>query len=760
MADLDFTNVSALSVDLFDTLLLRAVADPAGVFRHVGSLAAARGEVRAHVTPAQFHAIRRGAEDQARLRRRAEDGSTEVTLVDIYSAVPAGILAACPAALAATEIDTERELVYPHPGTLDHVLAARAKGLRTAILSDTFYSADEVRQLLQAAGVDPTLFSEILTSCDERVSKRDGGLFARLLGRWPDLEPDAILHVGDNPRADVMRARAAGLRAVAHDTGEDALRGTIRLEQLRHGTPAPELVSLRRLAVSLAAPIQDEERWWFTLGASVLGPLLSAFADWIVRDCARDGITVVRPLMREGGLLAPMLAHAADSAGIDLDVQPLYASRASTWLASITAFDTGSARRLLQRQQLTVAEAFATLGLRISSAPDTLRDAAATRLEVAATTTTASGVTLEDEILAYLERADVRVEIDYHAARARRLVSQYISQECGSTGSVALVDIGFQGTTGLRIERAVVASDRRVHQFLLFGKDSVQQLWQRGHDVRVYAAGPDHHADFAGLIARYPAVLEAVLMEGGTTLGYRLSGDRVVPVLDESLVPETQRALVAACRRGIAAFQDRWLDWRLLRSQAADAVVSAPRALIEPLHRLLTMPTSEEASRLGALVHEDNDGGLSARTISESLWPAGRHEEQHPGATEREWRQIAGTVDGAPPAIPAVAMKVREAGVRRCIVWGAGEAGIALVRACRVEGIEVPAVTDSDPALWGSAIEGVPVVSPEEARRQGADVYAIGSLAFASDIELALRRRYIEASQPVRIFSATNEVAA
>lgn len=783
----DFTGASALSIDLFDTLLLRAVADPLDVFASVATRAADRGEIHRHITPGQFRVLRRGAEEAARRDRRAVAQTSEVTLSEIYWAMPAGTLIAPPETLAATELAVESEIVYPHPGTLDTVLAAHARGLRLAILSDTYFSSLEVTQLLRAAGIDPAIFNPVMTSSEEGVSKLEGGLFARLLARWADLRPSSIVHLGDHPRADVTRAQASGLGVAPHDTGEDATRDALRLEALRYGATHGEIASLRRLSVSLAPPVQDEERWWFTTGASVFGPLLSAFADWIVASCVRDGITTVRPLMREGGVLTRLIAKAADCAGVELDVKPLYASRASTWLASIAAFDNGDAARLLQRRRLTVAEGLATLGLRLESAPDSIRSHPHTRFEAASQTLTASGRSLHAELLAYLERAEVRVEIDYHSALARRLLRSYVEQECGSSSHVALVDVGFHGSTGMALERATSGAGRHFHQFLLFGADNLRRLWTEGRDVRVYGAGPGESADLAGPISRYPALLETLFMDGGTTLGYRQKNNIVVPVLDEVLVPETQQANTAACRAGILAYQDRWLDWRLLRSSCADAVVASPRVLVESLHRLLTMPTFDEASRLGALVHEDNDGGNSIRTIADAshlpselsleqflrdaeasasdssqewLWPAGVCEQRWPGMLEERWRQAIGTRDGAPPAIPAVARKVKAAGVRRCVIWGAGEAGAALIRACRAENIEIQAVTDSNPALWGSTVEGVAVVSPEEARRQDTNAYAIGSLAFAADIELALKRRYSAAAVPVHIFSAAQEIAA
>jgi FMN phosphatase YigB (HAD superfamily) len=740
-------------VDLFDTLVLRATAQPSDVFLRVCARALERGLVQRHVTPGRFQVMRMAAEEAARRAQRVRTGSSEVTLLEIYAQVPPGVLAASCETLVTLETEVERELLYPHPRTLQAVLAARKHGLRTAILSDTYFSVEQVTLLLRAAGIAPETFDEILTSSQERVSKRDGGLFTRLLERWPDVRPEHIVHLGDHPHADVVMAARAGLAAERHDTGDDDTRDHLRLELLRHGTPSPELTSLRRLSCSLAGTIGQHERWWFSLGASVIGPLLSAFADWVVEECVRDRIRVVRPLMREGALFTQMIAAAARRAGAGLDVRPLFASRASTWLASIHAFDEAAVRRLLQRQTLTVAEALDTLGLPVHDAQD-LRAVANVRLSHA----------VEDRLVAYLTQPHLRATVERNAAAARDLVRKYIRQECGEAADVAIVDLGFKGTTGAALAQA--DTGRRFHQFLVFGAEAVTRLWRDGHDVRVFAASATEHPDLAGPIVRHPAVLESLLINGGTTRGYQVNDQGVTPVLEDPRTPSEQQRAAANCRAGILVFQDQWLAWRQHSPRAASAVIAARRLLTAPVHRLITMPTADEAARLGRLQHEDNDGGLSMRGIVNStqdengtLWPQGAAEARWPGEIERQWRAMAGSPDGAPGAIPALALRAREAGVRHLLVWGAGEVGSALVRACRDAGLDVAGVTDSNPALWGSSVEGVPVLSPAEARVRGPHVYAIGSLAFAADIEQTLRREYDSATDILRVFSPAEAAA-
>jgi FMN phosphatase YigB (HAD superfamily) len=655
-----------LSVDLFDTLVLRAVAQPPDVFLRVCVRALDRGLVHRHITPARFQVARQAAEETARQVQRTRTGSSEVTLLEIYAQIPPGVLAASCETLVALEADVERELVYPHPRTLDAVTTAHRHGLRTALLSDTYFTVDEVTSLLRAAGISPDLFDQILTSSQERVSKRDGGLFARLLERWPDLRPEQIMHVGDDAHADVAMAARAGFVPDWHDVGENEVREHLRLESLRHGTPSPELTSLRRLSCSLAGAIGDQERWWFGLGASVLGPLFAAFADWVVEECARDGIRVVRPLMREGALFAEMIAAAATRAGVTLDVRPLFASRTSTWLAGIRTFDDAHVRQLLQRQTLIVEEALAALGLPLHEAPAALRAAARVRLADAPHIACPDGETVEQAFIAYVDRPDVRAAIERHAATTRDLVRQYVQHECGSSADIGIVDLGFNGTSGAALARA--DAGRRFHQFLVFGAEAVTRLWRDGQDVRVFAAGPIDHADLAAAVVHDAAVLEALLVSGGTTRSYRTTDAGVVPILEDPRTPPDQQRAAANCRAGILVFQDRWLAWRGLRPRAASAAIAPRRLLTAPVHRLLTMPTAEEASRLGRLLHEDSDGGLSLRALVNNavaedacLWPAGATEQRRPGEIERLWRFAAGVDDGPTGAIPALALHVRAA---------------------------------------------------------------------------------------------------
>jgi putative hydrolase of the HAD superfamily len=93
----------------------------------------------------------------------------------------------------------------------DTLAALRADGLRLAVTSNTgFLTGAQMRPVLAGFGlrVDHRVFSD-----EVGHAKPAPEIFAHLAGA-ADLRPAEILHVGDNERADVRGALAAGLHAL------------------------------------------------------------------------------------------------------------------------------------------------------------------------------------------------------------------------------------------------------------------------------------------------------------------------------------------------------------------------------------------------------------------------------------------------------------------------------------------------------------------------------------------------------------------
>ncbi len=100
-----------------------------------------------------------------------------------------------------------------------------------------------------------------------------------------------------------------------------------------------------------------------------------------------------------------------------------------------------------------------------------------------------------------------------------------------------------------------------------------------------------------------------------------------------------------------------------------------------------------------------------------------------------------------------LASRIRRRGIRDVLVYGAGEAGRAFARAAQTVGLRPCGFVDKKPSLWGSQVEGVEVLSLDAAMGRGIHVYAVGSFAFASEIQHEIRLAYAAAGCRPRIFA-------
>lgn len=766
-----------LSLDIFDTLLLRAVAHPHDVFLEVGRRAVERGWLPRHWSPEHVRALRVNAAQRARAAKNPH-GPVEVTLTEIWSAMP--FIGGNPSRLVDLEIQVEAETCFRNPVIWTLAKSARARGIPVVLMSDMYLSRAGLERILAQSGCSLAQFDALFLSSEGHGAKWNGALYDRLAERYPEIAREHMLHVGDNVRSDVEQARHAGLKAFHYDLANPSVDALERLERMRHGASVSELRGIRRLASACAEESRDDLRWWFDLGAAVLGPYLSAFADWVVAECAADGITTIRPLMREGELLARMLDASARARQMPLDIQPLQVSRAASWLPGLEDLDRRAIDDLCSRPHLTVRLALELAG--IDDVPGELLEHAAVQLCSAGSPQAEAA---EAALRSYLSRADVRTLVLNRRTAARERFVRFISQSVGTSPRVAVVDLGFHGTTGRAIERATRGrAGTTWHQFLAIGAGSLDHSWFDGSDIRAFTGGPGAQAEIVSTLIQHAAVLEALLVTGASTVGYADAGfGHVIALGDDRPVLTDQADVIAACHRGILAFQRVWLDVRAGNPAPLAAIARDRRRLCALVHRLIDLPSPDEARRVGALVHTHNGGSEAYEPLADAsslpadadpddvfeqvrthgrlsggawLWSHAAVTQRWPGHLCSLWEQVRGE-DAGTPALVRLARRARRRGIRTCLVYGAGEAGRSLAAALRDEGVTVRAFVDRNDRLWDSAVDGVPVQAPLRALAGDCHTYLVGSLAFAAQIHRDLQGLYARRLSDLVVIAASED---
>ncbi len=204
-----------ISFDLFDTLILRPMDEPADLFFLLGE--------RTGIL--NFKEKRRRAEGRARALRLAAQGDAEVTLSEIWEQLSAETgIPVCEG--MRLEEETEEKLCFADPLLLAVWRELRRLGRRLVVTTDMYLPEEVLERLLQKNGFDG--YERLLVSGVLRKSKADGSLYEELKKAFPGA---SIIHVGDHPGSDVRMAKKHGLDVCyipnVHAAGENFRTGDL-----------------------------------------------------------------------------------------------------------------------------------------------------------------------------------------------------------------------------------------------------------------------------------------------------------------------------------------------------------------------------------------------------------------------------------------------------------------------------------------------------------------------------------------------------
>jgi FMN phosphatase YigB (HAD superfamily) len=579
--------ITMLSLDCFDTLLWRDCHEPMDVFAALPGLLIqqrATGEMRARKA-------------KSSLRQ-----SVEVTLADIYAEVmPFADQAALDRAIAA-ELEAEAQACFAFAPTVELMRAAKARGLDVIIVSDTYLSAEQLRDLITAAAGDEVagLIDRVFASSDHGISKGQG--LIRVALEAMKKSPDEVLHIGDNPKADYQSALRLGVHALhlqqfAEPAGRRLRheRACARLDVREQGAMEPRIVGLqphRALLAALEPQITDPAT---ALGATVLGPVFTAFDAWLRVEAetlqqTHGGTVHWLFCLRDGHL--PEIIHAARG------------SAPSTGRAEISRFVATAA-------SLATAEGYkrqigALRGLKPTIVAHQMLMDEGERARVLGsirnmTEQHRAMVALDQELQARHRRKRTMQRAEKYADRLIAHVRAVCNPQPGDT--LMLVDLGYNGSVQDHVDA------------LLRGRLGVHVAGRYLICREVAATGLDK----SGLIDQRhydPGVLEAMCMnvavleqlatcEIGSVIGYEATG---TPIRSKSAIKGGQSAVRRRVQQGAVQFAVAALAPPVQRQADTHRERGWRETAAQVLLRFMFLPDAAELAVLRAFEHDVNMG--------------------------------------------------------------------------------------------------------------------------------------------------------
>lgn len=393
--------IELLSLDFFDTLVTRAVAQPTHVFAVVEEQL-----VRDHGRRWRGLALQRvRAEARAREVAAGDDAFRDITFEEILEQLAAAV------SLDAAEVElvgdlerrTEQDLARAVPFGRDLLEEARSRGVPVVVVSDNYMPAGQLLAMAHAAGLDALEIDHIFVSSEHDGMKHNGRLFRDLLDAVK-IPPRRILHVGDDLVADVEQPSRLGMA-----THRDA---RLRVTHRHMENTSPAVLALSRIEAHLRDGMRDTG--WDTVRAMGAGPvavLVAAQIADVLSVSATKKVDGVYFASRDGWLAHQVWERCA----------PLHAGTPGRYLqfsrsvfgrASITAVDEHVARRFIDdHERLTVAQLESRFGCSFGGglSADEVMDAAAARELLTANSEAVVGASraLRDRVVGHLRSTGI-----------------------------------------------------------------------------------------------------------------------------------------------------------------------------------------------------------------------------------------------------------------------------------------------------------------------------------------------------------------
>lgn len=605
--------VDALSLDVFDTLLWRRVPDPTDAFLLLGRRLLDSGCLRPGISPGGFLRMRVEAEREAR-RRHPNQLVPEVTLEQIYEVLPPSLFnGRAVHEMADAEVELERSITHIDPEIAGLVRWARATcGVQVALVSDTYLSEQQLRRLVireETADLAPDL---VITSSS--VGRNKGGDVFDLVIERLAVEPSRILHIGDHPHSDVAAPRGRGISCLHYERLPQQLAPALAREAgIRRGQLYRDdvgvhpiegdfgLTGLRTKIVTARGPDDPELEPYWQFGATVLGPPLVAFAEWVHERAASEGVTSVYPMMREGEFLARLVNATRPAAGGGVHARPLWVSRRVCAEAAIEHADPEELEVFLARRRPpTVREFIELLGLEAGSVAS-LQGRADVRLDDDA---------MRSEVLASIaadDRARERI-VELSAERRRRILDHIDRTTHGSAEPLILVDLGWGATIQQHLSRIfrIEGREQELIGLYLITTDASIPRWFDDVRSEGFLSTVGHPEDVARWVSRSPEVIEQTFMtDAGSLIGFTADGDTVHAPHTEPLSQRVQRL---AAQDGILAYRAFQADMGFGGWRGATDRSSYEDLLRTILLRFVLEPTEHEARLFATWLHDENFG--------------------------------------------------------------------------------------------------------------------------------------------------------
>lgn len=390
-------HATVLTIDFFDTLVTRSVAQPTHVFAVMEEELCRRSGRRWN----GFAVHRVVSEHTARLNAARTNAHRDVSFAEIMDELSTSMGLDDQDRKVVTDLETKTELSLATSVRFGAEIAeyALGKGMEVLIVSDNYMSSEHIVNMSHAAGLTWVKNANVIVSSEHGAMKHNGTLWDVTLQRL-QVDPAFILHVGDDALADgeIPAARGISIHINSH------MRRSHR--HMMNTTPA--VLPFSRIEAHGRDAMVGKD---WDAGRSFSGLVAMIVAGQIVdvrNVMSRREVAGIHFVARDG-FLAHSVWENLRKKGWDLPEASYFSfSRSVVWRAGIHVVDDSTMAKFIgDDEELTVPRLERRLGCSLDSSIDcatTISAVSARQILVAnSENILAASAELRERMLGYLE---------------------------------------------------------------------------------------------------------------------------------------------------------------------------------------------------------------------------------------------------------------------------------------------------------------------------------------------------------------------
>lgn len=501
---MNILDYSAVSFDIFDTLIKRITSTPSDVFRIVEE------ELNKEFDcDTRFYIKRLKAKENIRVKNRFYNIDDIYNIIDLPENQKEHALQC--------EKTVEIGLCYPNNEIFKFFESCKRHKKRIFIITDMYLDRSTIESMLAKCGI--TGYEKLYISQEVKKEKNGGKLF-RLFLKENGLKSSQVLHIGDNVKVDIFSAKLCGIhtKRVKETFQSLTYKSRVGLKENYRG----EYLRLLRLLESHKEDITNE---WQSIGYECLGPMLWGFCNWLSERLNEKGIRNVYFLSREGDIIKRAFEALYED---KYNCYYLYVSRRSLTVPSYAKYKSFEevVKTLSLPKNLTVKQFYDAIGVDSLISGNGIKKVGLSGDENINGWNVASNTALKNSF------EYIKNDIFSIYKKQYELIQKYLNQN-DFFGEVAIVDIGWNGTMQSALEKICIGKRNVDIQGYYFGLNANNKLDNSVANGYIYE--PQRNIEFQYYLMGMSGPLEMMTTAShGTTMGYCERDGLVYPILAES----------------------------------------------------------------------------------------------------------------------------------------------------------------------------------------------------------------------------------